>query len=75
MAAQLLLFEKAVNSKPTERAQAGDSRVVQEVGAVPGPWPGIWSCDYKNLSLIYVHTATASVAVQNGDLQLGKVSR
>ena len=48
--------------------------MVQELGAVPGPWPGIWSCDYKNLSMIYVHTATASVAVQNGNLQLAEVS-
>lgn len=53
--------------------QAGDGEVVQEVGAVPGPWPGIWSCDYKNLSMIYVHTATASVALQRENLQLAEV--
>lgn len=56
------------------RLQAAEGTVVQEVGAVPGPWPGIWSCDYKNLTTVYLHTGTASVAMQNKDVQLAEVT-
>lgn len=54
--------------------QAADSKVMQESASVPGPWPGIWKCDYKNLSMIYVHTGTAAVAMQHTDFQLAEVS-
>lgn len=49
--------------------------MVQEQGAVPGPWPGIWACDYKNLTTIYLHTASAAVALKNKQLQLAEVRR
>lgn len=34
----------------------------KEQGAVPGGWPGVYGCDYKNLTRVMVHMAKARVA-------------
>lgn len=48
--------------------QVAESKVVREEATLPGHWPGIYGCEYKNLSTIYMHTATARLAVLVGSL-------
>ena len=40
----------------------------------PGGWPGIYGGDYKNLTRIYQHLASARIAVANGSLAVAEVS-
>ncbi|KAK9789960.1 hypothetical protein WJX73_005679 [Symbiochloris irregularis] len=39
-----------------------------EEGTVPGAWPGIYACDYANLTQIMALTASARLSVLHGDL-------
>ena len=64
--------ETALLHDPGE--QVAESKVVREEATLPGHWPGIYGCEYKNLSTIYMHTATARLAVLEGNLPAAEVS-
>ena len=53
--------------------QAAAAKLQREAGSVPGHWPGIYGCEYKNLSSIYVHTAKARLAALQGNLTVAEV--
>lgn len=50
-----------------------EGTLVREEATVPGYWPGIYGCEYKNLSTIYLHTATARLATLDGDMTAAEV--
>lgn len=54
--------------------QVAESKLVREEATLPGHWPGIYGCEYKNLSTIYMHTATARLAVLDGSFPAAEVS-
>lgn len=49
-----------------------EGKLEREAATLPGHWPGIYGCEYKNLSTIYLHTATARLAVLQGNLTLAE---
>ena len=53
--------------------QTAAGKLTRESGTLPGYWPGIYGCEYKNLSSIYVHSATARLALLQGDLTQAEV--
>ena len=53
--------------------QVVEKKLVREDPTLPGHWPGIYGCEYKNLSTIYMHTATARLAVLEGNLSAAEV--
>lgn len=54
--------------------QEAEGSLEREEGTLPGPWPGIYGCEYKNLSTIYLHTAIARLAVLQGNYSAAEVS-
>lgn len=55
-----------------QQLQAAAAKLQREAGTVPGHWPGIYGCEYKNLSSIYVHTAKARLAALQGNLTVAE---
>lgn len=53
--------------------QVAESNLVREEATVPGYWPGIYGCEYKNLSTIYLHTAIARLATLEGNMSAAEV--
>ena len=53
--------------------QLADGKLEREAATLPGHWPGIYGCEYKNLSTIYLHTATARLAVLQENFTLAEV--
>ena len=45
----------------------------REQGAVPGGWPGVYGCDYKNLTRVMVHMAKARVACAHKNFTTAEV--
>ncbi|DBA79517.1 TPA: hypothetical protein ACH3X2_007704 [Trebouxia sp. C0005] len=52
--------------------RVAEGKLEREAATLPGHWPGIYGCEYKNLSTIYLHTATARLAVLQGNLTLAE---
>ena len=48
-------------------------KLEREAATLPGHWPGIYGCEYKNLSTIYLHTSTARLAVLQENFTLAEV--
>ena len=55
--------------------QVAERNLVREETTVPGYWPGIYGCEYKNLSTIYLHTATARLAISKGNMPAAEVCK
>jgi tetratricopeptide (TPR) repeat protein len=54
------------------RLQKLEAHMEREPGTIPGGWPGVYGGDYKNLTRIYLHLATARLAVANGSLPIAE---
>ena len=57
-----------------EPAQIAEGKFERESATLPGHCAGIYSCKYKNLSTIYLHTAAARLAVVDDDMPAAEVS-
>lgn len=57
----------------THHVQVANGKLEREAATLPGHWPGIYGCEYKNLSTIYLHTATARLAVLQENFTLAEV--
>ena len=58
--AAAVMHGNAADVAPGLQQLEGDME--KEQGAVPGGWPGVYGCDYKNLTRVMVHMAKARVA-------------
>ena len=66
----------AIAIGPTFGVPQDAARTVhREEGTVPGAWPGLYACDYANLTKIMSLTADARWAVSSNDLPAAQVRR